>query len=232
MSRILFVTSKKWRKFKGKDYQTPPLGPPNTFQLPLTPPDTPRHPQTLPYHPWHILDISKGSHRHSPTFLTPKRHLLTPSFLPESPLTSFDNSSASQTVWIVLGSGQGCSWGTGECVSGAWGCFGVFSGVLGLFEGVGGLRGVSGSLLPSFPFNVRKSQMRILNFFSRPEDPKCLKYQNVPNLGSFWAIGKPWERFQSWEIRIYFNSVPNDHTVPPPMQMFKQEPFLFIHSKG
>ena len=61
---------------------------------------------------------------------------------------------------------------------------------MGLFEGVGGLRGVSGSLLPSFPFNVRKSQMRILNFFSRPEDPKCLKYQNVPNLGSFWAIGE------------------------------------------
>ena len=66
--------------------------------------------------------------------------------------------------------------------------FQVPEGVLGLFEGVGGLRGVSGSLLPSFPFNVRKSQMRILNFFSRPEDPKCLKYQNVPNLGSFWAI--------------------------------------------
>ena len=113
----------------------------------------------------------------------------------------------------MLGSGQGCSWGTGECVSGAWGCFGVFSGVLGLFEGVGGLRGVSGSLLPSFPFNVRKSQMRILNFFSRPEDPKCLKYPNVPKLGPFWAIGKPWERFQSWDIRIYFIPVPNDHTV-------------------
>ena len=74
--------------------------------------------------------------------------------------------------------------------------FQVPEGVLGLFEGVGGLRGVSGSLLPSFPSNVRKSQLRILNFFSRPEDPKCLKYQNVPNLGSFWAIGKPWERFQ------------------------------------
>ena len=84
---------------------------------------------------------------------------------------------------------------------------------MGLFEGVGGLRGVSGSLLPSFPFNVRKSQMRILNFFSRPEDPKCLKYQNVPNLGSFWAIGKPWERFQSGDIRIYFIPVPKDHTV-------------------
>ena len=113
----------------------------------------------------------------------------------------------------MLGSGQGCSWGTGECVSGAWGCFGVFSGVLGLFEGVGGLRGVSGSLLPSFPFNVRKSQMRILNFFSRPEDPKCLKYPNVPKLGPFWAIGKPWERFQSWDIRIYFIPVPKNHTV-------------------
>ena len=55
--------------------------------------------------------------------------------------------------------------------------------------------------------------MRILNFFSRPEDPKCLKYQNVPNLGSFWAIGKPWERFQSGDIRIYFIPVPKDHTV-------------------
>ena len=96
----------------------------------------------------------------------------------------------------MLGSSQGCSWGTGECVLGAGGCFGVSSGVLGQLEGVGGLRGVSGSLLPSFPFNVRKSQMRILNFFSRPEDPKCLKYPNVPHLGSFWAIGKPWERFQ------------------------------------
>ena len=63
--------------------------------------------------------------------------------------------------------------------------FQVPEGVLGLFEGVGGLRGVSGSLLPSFPFNVRKSQMRILNFFSRPEDPKCLKYPNVPKLGPF-----------------------------------------------
>ena len=42
-----------------------------------------------------------------------------------------------------------------------------------------------------------------LTFSSGPWGPKCLKYQNVPNLGSFWAIGKPWERFQSWDIRIY-----------------------------
>ena len=52
-----------------------------------------------------------------------------------------------------------------------------------------------------------------LTFSSGPWGPKCLKYQNVPNLGSFWAIGKPWERFQSWDIRIYFIPVPKDHTV-------------------
>ena len=52
-----------------------------------------------------------------------------------------------------------------------------------------------------------------LTFSSGPWGPKCLKYQNVPNLGSFRAIGKPWERFQSWDIRIYFISVPKDHTV-------------------
>ena len=52
-----------------------------------------------------------------------------------------------------------------------------------------------------------------LTFSSGPWGPKCLKYQNVPNLGSFRAIGKPWERFQSWDIRIYFIPVPKDHTV-------------------
>ena len=52
-----------------------------------------------------------------------------------------------------------------------------------------------------------------LTFSSGPWGPKCLKYQNVPNLGSFWAIGKPWERFQSGDIRIYFIPVPKDHTV-------------------
>ena len=52
-----------------------------------------------------------------------------------------------------------------------------------------------------------------LTFSSGPWGPKCLKYQNVPNLGSFWAIGKPWERFQRWDIIIYFIPVPKDHTV-------------------
>ena len=52
-----------------------------------------------------------------------------------------------------------------------------------------------------------------LTFSSGPWGSKCLKYQNVSNLGSFWAIGKPWERFQSWDIRIYFIPVPKDHTV-------------------
>ena len=54
-----------------------------------------------------------------------------------------------------------------------------------------------------------------LTFSSGPWGPKCLKYQNVPHLGSFWAIGKPWERFQRWDIIIYFIPVPNDHTVAP-----------------
>ena len=52
-----------------------------------------------------------------------------------------------------------------------------------------------------------------LTFSSGPWGPKCLKYQNVPHLGSFWAIGKPWERFQRWDIIIYFIAVLNDHTV-------------------
>ena len=52
-----------------------------------------------------------------------------------------------------------------------------------------------------------------LTFSSGPWGPKCLKYQNVPHLGSFWAIGKPWERFQRWDIIIYFIPVPKDHTI-------------------
>ena len=56
--------------------------------------------------------------------------------------------------------------------------------------------------------------MRSLTFSSRPGGPRCLKYQNVPKLRSFWANGKPREKFQSWDIRVYFIPVPNDHTVP------------------
>ena len=55
--------------------------------------------------------------------------------------------------------------------------------------------------------------MRYLPFSSWPRVPKCLKYQNVPKLRSFWAIWKPWEIFQSWDMRVYFIPVPNDHTV-------------------
>ena len=76
----------------------------------------------------------------------------------------------------------------------------------------GGLRGVFGSLFPSFAFNSRKSQIRFVIFSSRPGGPRCLKYQNVPELQSFWAIGKPRERFQSWVIRVYFLTVPDDHS--------------------
>ena len=61
--------------------------------------------------------------------------------------------------------------------------------------------------------------MRFLTFSSRPEGPKCLKYQNVPNLRSFWAIGKPWERFQSWVIKVYFIPLLFDHTVFPSREL-------------
>ena len=110
-------------------------------------------------------------------------------------------------------SSQGCSWGTGKCVWDAWGCFGVSSGVLGVLEGVGGLRGVSGSLFLPISFNFLKLQMDSLTFCNRPEGPKCLKYQNVPKLRSFWAIGKPHERFQSRVIKVYFIPLLLDHTV-------------------
>ena len=85
----------------------------------------------------------------------------------------------------------------------SWGCWRVYE----------GLRGVSGSIFLSISFNFRKPQIISLTFSNRPGGLRCLKYQNVPKLRSFWPIGKPRERFQSWDIRVYFISVPNDHTV-------------------
>ena len=34
--------------------------------------------------------------------------------------------------------------------------------------------------------------------------------QNVPKTQSFWPIEKPWKRFQSWDMIVYFLTVPND----------------------
>ena len=105
---------------------------------PRHPLDTLRYPPTLPYHAWYILDIAKCSRRHSQTFLTLNRHLLTPSFLPESLRTSLDNSNASQTAWQVLASSQGCSWGAGGMCLGCLRMFWSIQGVLGVFQGVRG----------------------------------------------------------------------------------------------
>ena len=77
------------------------------------------------------LNIAKASRRHSQTFLTLNRHLLTPSFLPESLLTSLDNSNASQNVWQVLGRSQQWSCGDRGMVLGCLGCFKVSRGVWG-----------------------------------------------------------------------------------------------------
>ena len=104
---------------------------------------------------------------------------------------------------------------------GCLGCLGVFWSVQGCFGSVGGCNQwsltmrweVSGSIFYSIPTNLHGALIKVLTFFRRPKGPRCLKYQNVPKIRSFWAIGKPQERFQSWDIRVYFIPVPNDHTV-------------------
>ena len=75
--------------------------------------------------------------------------------------------------------------------------------------------------------------MGSLTFSINPGGPRCLKYQNVPKLPMFWLIGKPWERFQSWVIRVYFISVPMDHTVARAQvgarsNSRRQVPILFV----
>ena len=150
-----------------------------TLQHPL---ETLRYPHTLSCHLWHILDNIKGSPRHLQTFLTLNRHHLTPSFLPESSLTSSNKPNASQTVWWVLGSSQGFSRETCEGVWGALGCFEVSRDVLGVLAGASMLRDVSGSIFYSIPTNFRGALMKALTFSRRPEGPRCLKYQNVPKL--------------------------------------------------
>ena len=99
------------------------------------------------------------------------------------------------------------------CVLGAWGVFWVSRGVLGVLEGVLGLWELSGSVFYSILININGALIKALTFSKRREGPRCPKYQNVPTLRSFWPIGKPREMFQSWDIRVYFIAVPNDHTV-------------------
>ena len=183
-----------------------------------TPKDTLRYPQTLRNHPWHILRHCHSSPRHSQASLTFNRHDLTLSFPPESSLTSLDNPNASQNVWRVFWSSQSCSWGSWGVFGVPGGVFWVSRGVLGVLEGVSGLWESSGSVFYSIPINIHGAPIKALTFSKRREGPRCLKYQNVPKLRSFWPIGKPWEMFQSWDIRVYFVSVPNDHTVAQTLQ--------------
>ena len=112
-----------------------------------------------------------------------------------------------------------------KCLGLLWQCLricqGWFRSVWGYLRvslGVGrckrGSRGVSGSIFLSISFNFRKLQIISLTFSNRPRGLRCLKYQNVPKLRSFWPIGKPREMFQIWDIRVYFIAVPkNDKTV-------------------
>ena len=198
------------KEIEGKSLPDTPLSPPYTLQHPQ---DTLRCPQTFPYHPWPIINIAKCSPQHSQTFLTLNRHHLTPSFPQKSSLTSLDNPNGSQTVWRLHGSIQGSSWGTVECVWGTWWCFGVSRCVWGTMEGVTVLWEVPRGVFYSIPMYFLGSQKSALTFSNRPGGLRSLIYQNVPKIRTFWLIGKPRERFQSWVIRVYFIAVLLDHTV-------------------
>ena len=100
------------------------------------------------------------------------------------------------------------------CLGMVFYCRGVFWGLL---EGVSVLSEVSGSAFYSNLIYINCALIKSLTFSKRRGGPRCLKYQNVSTSRSFWPIGNPWERFQSWDIRVYFIPVPKDHTVPQAM---------------
>ena len=96
---------------------------------------------------------------------------------------------------------QGCLW-LSWALSNLWQCLEYVKG------GIGLLVASSGSMFPSISVNFRKSQMRSLTFSSISGGPRCLKYQNVPKIRSFWPYVKLPERFQSQVIIVYFLTVP------------------------
>ena len=67
--------------------------------------------------------------------------------------------------------------------------------------------------IPSMLTDIFKLQISPMRLPIKSEGHRCLKYQNAPYIRKFWHIGKPWERFQCWVRRIYFLTVPDDHTV-------------------
>ena len=102
-------------------------------------------------------------------------------------------------------------------------CLGMFWGLL---EGVSVLSEVSGSAFYSNLIYINCALIKSLTFSKRRGGPRCPKYQNVPTSWSFWPIGNPWERFQSWDIRVYFIPVPDDHTVP---QIFIEQRWATVY---
>ena len=180
---------------------------------PKTPLDTSKHPQTHQTHPpvpRNNLDYSQALIRQF------ERHLVCQGM---SGRTLRVMRVSDAVCWMsgLFVSVKGCLW---QCLGYVKGDMGVCGDIWGSLGGVGGCKGAQDGVWLSFPLqfppnssNFRKSHMRSLTVSSRPGGPRCLKYQNVPKLRSFWAIVKPRERFQSWDIRVYFISVLNDHTV-------------------
>ena len=88
-----------------------------------------------------------------------------------------------------------------------WGCLGEVGGCTGGWEGC-----LEVFFLHS-PSIVKSHRFNSWHFPVDLEGPGVSKNKNVLKLRSFWPIGKPRERFQSWVIRVYFVSVPNNHIV-------------------
>ena len=179
MSRIPFVIALNWRILKENTTRHPPKSPVQTQTPPIRPYETPKHPLTpqtqSPFfqeQPWLLqstcqtvwgaFELSKDVRRDSGRNEGVKRCLL-----------SVRNVFECLRLPLVM----------------SWICQGWYRSVsgylrvsVGSWRAYGGLRGVFGSLFPSFAFNSRKSQIRFVTFSSRPSGPRCLKYQNVPEL--------------------------------------------------
>ena len=178
----------KLKEVEGERLPYTPLNPPYTLWHPQTPLDTPKHPQLPQTHspvpqeqPWLLqstrqtvdeaFELSRDVKRDSGRIEHVRRCLLSVRNVCECLRLPLAMS------WICQG-WYGSDWRYLRVSGGSWRVEGGWGGYLVVFS-------------PSISFNFRKSQMRSLTFSRRPGGPKCLKYQNVPKLPTFWPFGKP-----------------------------------------
>ena len=88
------------------------------------------------------------------------------------------------------------------------GVFWVSRGVLGVLEGVSGLWESSRSVFYSIPINIHGAPIKALTFSKRREDPRCLKYQNFPEVMvvlTYWEASGEFSELR-YKILLYFSS--------------------------